>query len=86
MITIYFDTHMIGITTRLTTTNLKCKAGAHADDINMICGSDAESVQNVSKQYERFTKKSGLVLNAEKTEILTLHTPRLLNFDIVCNG
>ena len=31
---------------------------------------DNDSVKEVFKQYEKLTKKSGLVLNADKTKIL----------------
>ena len=53
---------------------IKLKAGAYSDDALTLCGSDNESVKGVFKQYERLTRKSGLELNAEKTEILSLHT------------
>ena len=44
------------------------------------------SVRNVSKQYERLTRKSGLELNADKTEILCLHSPIITNCNVNYNG
>ena len=38
------------------------------------CGGDNESVKEVFKQFERLTMKSGQELNAEETEILSMHT------------
>jgi hypothetical protein len=56
--------------------------GAFADDVGAICKGDPASVQRVFTQYERLSKKSGLVLNAEKTEILLLHTNQTRIFRI----
>ena len=50
------------------------KAGRYADDVHVLCGADDESVKNLFEQYEKLTKKAGMVLNAEKTEILSMHT------------
>ena len=41
-----------------------------------LCGADNDSVKGIFKQYERLTRKSGLELNAEKTEILSMHSGR----------
>ena len=38
------------------------------------------------QQYEKLTKKSGLELNADKTEIISLHTERTLNYEVQYNG
>ena len=53
----------------------------NADDAYALRGADNESVKGIFRQYERLTKKSGLELNAEKTEILSMHTnvPRTYN-------
>ena len=67
---------MIELKTRLTKTEVKCKAGGYADDVYVVCKGDQESVQGIFDQYGRLTRRSGLVLNAEKTEILNLHTDR----------
>jgi hypothetical protein len=42
---------------------------AYADDVTCIT-LDAMSIKEIFKEYERLSKASGLVLNAEKTEIL----------------
>ena len=48
------------------------KAAAYADDISVICLGTPGSINEVFKEYERLTTKSGLELNADKTEILNL--------------
>ena len=44
---------------------------------------DYDSVKEVFKQYEKLTKKSGLVLNADKTKIISLHTDRIITHDVM---
>ena len=51
---------------------MKFKAGAFADDVGVVCRGNTNSVQGVFTQYEKLTKKSGLFLDADKTEILNL--------------
>ena len=41
-----------------------------ADDINVVTKNNANSIQGIFDEYENFSNNSGLVLNAEKTEIL----------------
>ena len=53
---------------------MKFKSGAFADDVGALCRGNANSVQSVFTQYEKLTKKSGLLLNADKTEILSLES------------
>ncbi len=60
--------------------NFMYKAAAYADDISIICKNESESVQQVFKEYEKLTKRSGLELNADKTEILILNTENKSNF------
>jgi exonuclease III len=48
------------------------KSAAFADDVSVICESSQESIQNVFDEYERLTNRSGLELNADKTEILII--------------
>ena len=50
------------------------KGGAFADDVSVICKNDKTSIQGVFNEYDRLTKRSGLELNADKTEILNLNT------------
>jgi hypothetical protein len=62
------------------------KAAAYADDISIICKNDSESIQQVFKEYEKLTKRSGLELNADKTEILILNTENKSDFRFEYNG
>jgi hypothetical protein len=50
------------------------KAGAFADDISVVCLDDNLSIQEVFNEYNRLTVRSGLELNADKTEVLRLNT------------
>jgi hypothetical protein len=49
------------------------KAAAFADDISVICKNTRDSIQQVFNKYERLTIRSGLELNADKTEFLLLN-------------
>jgi len=51
---------------------IKHKASGFADDISVISMNDNESINNIFYEYQRLTNKSGLTLNADKTEILNL--------------
>ena len=64
---------IISIEMRFTKEKIDYKAGAVADDVGVICGNDLRSIQGVFKQLERLTRRSGLELNTDKTEILLLH-------------
>jgi hypothetical protein len=55
---------------KITTTVVKHKASGYADDIAIVCKNTLGSVKEVFFEYERLTRKSGLELNADKTEIL----------------
>ncbi len=48
------------------------KSAAYADDISVICEKSYECIQKNFYEYERLTQRSGLELNADKTEILSL--------------
>jgi exonuclease III len=52
---------------------IRFKAAAYADDVSVVCKEDQESIQQVFMEYEKLTKRSGLELNADKTEILMLN-------------
>ena len=59
------------------------KCIGYADDINVLTTNTANSVKAVIKEYEKFSKVSGLQLNADKTEIFQLenvHTVRNYTF------
>jgi len=65
---------------------IKFKGAAYADDISVICSNDYISIQKIFEEYERLTKKSGLELNADKTEILKLNNAHTEEFTIKYNG
>ena len=48
------------------------KTLAYADDVAIITLNDNEVTQNIFNEYNKLTNMSGLVLNADKTEILNL--------------
>ena len=50
------------------------KGAAYADDISIICKKSQDCIQEVFYEYEKLTKRSGLELNADKTEILNLNS------------
>ena len=62
---------------------LNFKGAAYADDISIIC--EKESIQEVFNEYERITNKSGLELNADKTEILSLNTKIEETYNVLYN-
>ena len=73
------DIRMLSLTTLRSREEVQIKAGGYTDDVFTLCGGDDESVKGIFRQYKRLTRKSGLELNAEKTEILSMHTnvPRI---------
>ena len=77
---------MINLETKITKEKVGAKAGGFADDVGAVCKSDALSVQKVFTQYERLTRRSGLTLNADKTEILALHSDKKITYDIEYMG
>jgi hypothetical protein len=62
------------------------KSSAYADDISVICEGEDDSIQNIFLEYERLTRKSGLELNADKTEILKLNNPNNKQYNIKYYG
>ena len=57
-----------------TNEEINYKGAAYADDISVICKKSNDCIQQVFYEYERLTKRSGLELNADKTEILNLNS------------
>ena len=49
------------------------KAYAYADDVSAVCKNSYEAVRAIFHEYSRMSKLSGLVLNADKTEILRVN-------------
>ena len=68
------------IKSKTTNNEVNYKAGAYADDISVICRSDVASIQGLINQYDRLTRSSGLVLNADKAEIQSIHTGKVLRY------
>ena len=62
------------------------KAGAYADDISVVCMDDNQSIQEVFEEYSRLTCRSGLELNAEKTEILRLNSSEIKKISFTYNS
>ena len=62
----------VRISSKLTKETINHKASGFADDISVITMNDIESINNIFYEYQRLTNKSGLTLNADKTEILNL--------------
>jgi hypothetical protein len=68
----------VEIRTEITKSKVKCKARAFTNHhVEVI-----EEVLRVFEQYEKLTRKSGLELNADKTEIFALSTGRSLTYDV----
>ena len=67
---------MIKFTTKISKEDISFKAGAFADDIGVLCGGDLLSIKKVFQQYGKLTRRSGLVLNADKTEISVFSNDR----------
>ncbi len=61
------------------------KASGFADDVSIISKNDIESVEQIFYEYQRLTLKSGLRLNAEKTEILHLNGGTITHEVEYCN-
>ena len=76
----------VEIKTKITGKEVNYKDGAFADDVDVICRADNGSVQRVFEQYEKLTIRSGLELNADKTEILVWNTGRRLTYDVMYCG
>ena len=55
------------------------KAYAYADDINCVIKNDLNSLQRIFWEYERLSRLSGLVLNADKTEIMLIRSNNVRN-------
>jgi hypothetical protein len=62
------------------------KGAAFADDVSIICKNERSSIQGVFNEYDKLTSRSGLELNADKTEILRLNTHVPMNVSFNYNG
>ena len=61
------------------------KTYGFADDVTIVTRNNAANVQSIFTEYEGFTNNSGLVLNAEKTEILCFNRARNFNHQFRVN-
>ena len=63
------------------------KCIGYADDINILTVNSIQNVRAVISEYEKFSKVSGLLLNAEKTEIFKLvHRFSAQNYSFTYRG
>ena len=59
------------------------KVYAYADDVNATIADTEDGLRALFREYERLTKKSGLELNADKTELLRLgQAPRPKTYNV----
>ena len=58
------------------------KTYAYADDVNCTIKDSQECLEQVFQEYEKLSKRSGLVLNADKTEIMRLGTNVERSYDV----
>jgi hypothetical protein len=63
----------ITITSKLSKITIQHKASGFADDVSVACHNDQESIEEIFSEYQKLTDRSGLTLNADKTEILNLN-------------
>jgi len=66
----------VRIVTPLSNMTIKNKTGAFADDVGTLVMSDPESINGVFEEYKKFSIRSGIMINENKTEILELKTSR----------
>ena len=55
------------------------KVFGYADDVNAVIKTDVGGIQSLFNEYETFSHQSGLILNADKTEILRFKKTNLTN-------
>ena len=58
------------------------KVYAYADDVNCTIKKSQMSLENLFFEYERLSRRSGLILNADKTEIMSLGSNEPARFTI----
>ena len=64
------------------------KTYAYADDVNLVTKNDPRTTREIFVEYGRLSKISGLMLNAEKTEILRLNkeSTQEINYQVTYLG
>jgi hypothetical protein len=53
------------------------KALAYADDVSVVTTNDATSIKEIFKEYWKLSEASGLLLNADKTEMFNIHSEQV---------
>ena len=69
------------IRSRLLNVNIP-KIYSFADDVSVLTKRSETSIRKIFKEYENFLNSSGLILNADKTELLCFNKNRNHNFEI----
>ena len=69
------------IRSRLLNVNIP-KIYSFADDVSVLTKRSETSIRKIFKEYENFLNSSGLILNADKTELLCFNKKRNHNFEI----
>ena len=62
------------------------KTFCYADDINILTTNDPKCIKEIFKEYEKFSHLSGLMLNADKTEIFSSEVGIERNYDVQYMG
>jgi len=62
----------ITINTPLTNSKISPKTGAFADDVGTLTRGDKTTLDEIFKEYKRFSKMSGIEINETKTEIMKM--------------
>jgi hypothetical protein len=68
--------------TKITKQLVNYQVGAFADDVDILCKNNSSCIQAVFNQYEQLFNRSGLELNADKTEILSLGSATRINYNV----
>ena len=76
----------VRVRTPLSNYNVSSKCGAFADDVGAVVKNNKESIEGVLREYELFASYSGIKINEDKTEILTLHSDAPITYTIQYNN
>jgi len=63
----------ITVRTCLSNKAIKVKTGAFADDVGTLTRNDSETINEIFLEYNKFSIRSGIELNENKTEVLQLN-------------
>jgi len=76
----------ITFTSPFTNYKTQNKTQGFADDISVVTLNDKKSIEAIFEVYESFSYKSGIFLNADKTEILSIIGKKCLKIDVTYCG